>query len=458
MLQISSAPQPPCKHLSGDQPAIPDSDLADTRPADEGPVFLMLQGPHGPFFDQLAGLLRQAGATVWRCAFNAGDEFFWSDKAWLIRHRGSEADWPDHLRRIADEKHVSDIVLYGDIRPIHAAARKLAAERGLRLHVFEEGYLRPYWISYERGGSNGHSALMQMSLPQMRTVLRDSLAEIRRPPASWGDMRHHKFYGAFYHFLVLVANRSYRAYRGHRAIPVLQEFRLNLRRLLLAPAYNVQRAVQWHRFRRSAVPYSLVLMQLEHDSNFLGHSPFRSNREFIDLVTAEFARAAPPHHHLLFKAHPLEDGRAGNRRAIRQAAARNGITGRAHYLRGGKLAEVMAHARSVVTVNSTGAQQALWRGIPVKALGRAVYDRPGIMPRQSLGQFLTRPAPVNAAAYRCFRDYLLQTSQIPGGFYSARARADALRLVSDLILAPHDPYRALAVGHVTHRHQLDDNE
>ena len=32
------------------------------------------------------------------------------------------------------------------------------------LHVFEEGYLRPYWITYERGGSNGNSALMGIAL------------------------------------------------------------------------------------------------------------------------------------------------------------------------------------------------------------------------------------------------------------------------------------------------------
>ena len=427
-------------------------------PANGSRVFLMLQGPHGPFFNQLAGLLRDAGATVWRCGFNAGDEFFWSDKEKFIRHEGTQDDWPDHLRRIADDKGVTDIVLYGDVRPIHAAARALASARELRLHVFEEGYLRPYWISYERGGSNGNSALMHIPLSQMRSVLRDTLTEIRRPPAKWGDMRHHKFYGAFYHFLVLVANRRYRAYHGHRPISVLQEFRLNLRRLVLAPVYSVQRSLQWRRFRRSGSPYSLALMQLEHDSNFLGHSSFRHNSEFIEMVVEEFARSAPHHHHLLFKAHPLEDGRARNLSSIRNAARLHGIRDRVHYLRGGKLAEQLGQARSVVTVNSTAAQQALWRGIPVKALGNAVYDKPGIVSDQSLRDFLIRPKTPDAQAYRCFRDYLLQTSQIPGGFYSARSRSHALRLVSDLILAPDDPYESLASGHATHRHQLADSE
>lgn len=434
---------------------MPDSDLPE--PA-EARVFLLLQGPHGPFFDKLGRLLRASGATVWRCGFNAGDEFFWSDKDHFIRHSGRMQDWPAHLDRILVEKGVTDIVLYGDVRPIHAMARSAASEDGLRFHVFEEGYLRPYWISYERGGSNGHSALLRIPLSKMREALRDSPNELRRPPAHWGDMRQHKFYGAFYHFLVLVANGGYRSYGGHRAIGVAAEFRLNLQRFLLSPLYNVKTALQWRRYRFSGWPYSLVPMQLEHDSNFLGHSPFTRNSQFITMVVGEFAHSAPRHHHLIFKAHPLEDGRAGNRHAIAAAAERFGVAERVHYLRGGKLAELLAHARSVVTVNSTAAQQALWRGVPVKTLGRAIYEKPGIVSDQSLAEFFAAPVPPDPQAYRILRDYLLQTSQVPGGFYSRRSRAHALRLVADMILSGDDPYQALAKGRVAHRHQIADRE
>ncbi|SIS79706.1 capsule biosynthesis protein [Paracoccus saliphilus] len=419
-------------------------------------VFLLLQGPHGPFFDRLSRILRASGADVWRCGFNAGDEFFWSDKLRFIRHTGTSEDWPAHLEQILSEKNVTDIVLYGDVRPIHATARKLASQRGLRIHVFEEGYLRPYWISYERGGSNGNSALMHIPLAEMRTVLRDTMNEIRRPPARWGDMRHHKFYGAFYHFLVLVANRAYRHYRSHRTVSVMREFRLNLRRFLLGPVHNIATSTQWNKFRRAGWPYSLVLMQLEHDSNFLGHSSFSSNADFVETVVEEFARSAPQHHHLLFKAHPLEDGRADNRAAIRDAAARHGISNRVHYLRGGKLAMLLSQARSIVTVNSTAAQQALWRSLPVKTLGKAIYNKPGLVSEQTLADFLAQPDPPDPNAYRILRDYLLQTSQIPGGFYSERSRAHALRIVSDLILAPEDPYQSLASGPITLRQQITD--
>lgn len=421
-------------------------------------VFLMLQGPHGPFFDRVGALLRDTGAQVWRVSFNAGDEFFWSDPAHLIRHHGAPEEWADHLDRIIAEKGVTDIVLYGDVRPIHAAARAAAQRHDLVMHVFEEGYLRPFWITYERGGSNGHSALMRIPLREMRNALRNRIGEMNRPPAHWGDMRQHKFYGALYHFFVLVANQRYPGYRTHRQIGVFQEFRLNLRRFLLTPFDALARMREAGAVRRGGFPYVLVLMQLEHDSNFVAHSPYGRMAEFTDELLTEFARSAPRHHHIVFKAHPLEDGRGGIRQAIQDRALALGIAERVHFVRGGKLARLLNQARSAVTVNSTAAQQALWRGLPVKAMGRAVFDKPGLVSDQSLGEFLHDPRPPKAVAYRRYRDFLLESSQVPGGYYAARSRAHALRIVVDMMLAPEDPYQALFAGRGKYRQQMGDKD
>ncbi|MDO5605699.1 MAG: capsule biosynthesis protein CapA [Paracoccus sp. (in: a-proteobacteria)] len=421
--------------------------------APEGRVFLLLQGPHGPFFDRLGRLLTDAGAEVWRVAFNAGDAFFWSDHLHLIRHAEGPAEWPAHLDAIITARRVTDIVLYGDVRPVHAAARAAAHARGLTLHVFEEGYLRPFWITYERGGSNGHSRLMEITLTQMRAALRGRTGEMTRPPAHWGDMRQHKFYGALYHFMVLVANRRFPGYRTHRDVSVGREFRLNLRRLILSPVNMLRRSAAARRIRGNGHPFTLVLLQLEHDASFRAHSGYGTLSEFTDEVLEAFAAQAPRHHHIVFKDHPLEDGRSALSRDIRAKAAQLGISPRVHHMPGGKLAPLLGHARSVVTVNSTSAQQALWRGLPVRALGRAVYDKPGLVAGQGLGEFFIRPMRPDSGSYRVYRDYLLETSQIPGGFYAAQSRAPALRLVVDMMLAPLDPYDSFAAGHSPTRQQ-----
>jgi capsular polysaccharide export protein len=416
--------------------------------------FLFLQGPHGPFFNGLGRMLRAAGAQVWRVSFNRGDDAFWFHRDSLIRYTDPPDRWPDAFRGLIEARGVTDIVLYGDTRPIHAHAVAIAQAAGLTVHVFEEGYLRPYWVTYERGGTNGHSRLMQMALAEMRTALADADADLPDAPARWGDMRQHIFYGALYHWFVLSRNRAYRHFRPHRAIPVTREFQLYLKRLLLMPLHRLERFVATQRIRRGGFPYHLVLLQLEHDSSFQMHSPFSTMTEFLALCVEGFAAGAPAHHHLVFKAHPLEDGRVPVRDEIARLARAHGVEERVHFVRGGKLAGLLNHARTAVTVNSTAAQQVLWRGLPLKVFGRAVYAKPEFVSSQPLAEFFARPTRPDSRAYRDFRHFLLETSQVAGGFYSSRGRRELYRQVVDMMLAPEDPYDALKSGNAAPRQQL----
>ncbi|MTJ04040.1 MAG: capsule biosynthesis protein CapA [Sediminimonas qiaohouensis] len=417
-------------------------------------VFVFLQGPHGPFFSQLGTMLRRTGAQVWRIGFNAGDRAFWPHAASYIPFRGHAADWPDTLSALLDDKGATDIVLYGDTRTIHSQAIGIALDRGLRVHVYEEGYLRPYWISYERGGANGHSRLMHTSVDEMRTTLDHSDAETPAAPARWGDMRQHIFYGALYHWFVMCANRGYRNFKPHRDLSVTREFRLYLRRLLSMPFLAAERRLTTLRIRMGRFPYHVALLQLEHDASFRVHSPFSSMTEFLDQVIGEFARGAPAHHHLVIKAHPLEDGRVNLRREVARLSARADVAGRVHFLLGGKLAQLLDEARSAVTVNSTAAQQVLWRGLPLKAYGDAVYAKPEFISDQPLAAFFAGAKRPDRRAYDVYRRYLLETSQVPGGYYSARGRRQLLRHVVDMMLSDEDPYEALASGNAAPRQQL----
>lgn len=247
------------------------------------------------------------------------DQAFWRGRDSYIPFTGSQQEWPEVLAGLLDSRSVTDIVLYGDTRPIHAAAVAAAQQRGLTVHVFEEGYLRPYWVTYERGGANGHSRLMDMTVPGMQEAL--ALSDMEAPlSAHWGDMRQHVFYGALYHWFVMFWNRKYRNFRPHRALPVTKEFQLYLKRLLLMPAQALERRLAELRIRNGGFPYHLALLQLEHDSSFQMHSPFNSMRDFLEEVISGFAEGAPRHHHLVIKAHPLEDGRAQVRRTLRRLA------------------------------------------------------------------------------------------------------------------------------------------
>ncbi|MCA2009919.1 capsule biosynthesis protein CapA [Cereibacter sphaeroides] len=415
--------------------------------------FLFLQGPHGPFFRELGAMLRQAGAEVWRVGFNRGDQAYWGRQGYLP-FTGTQDDWPAFFDSQMEALGITDLVLYGDTRFIHAEAVRRAKSRGICVHVFEEGYLRPWWVTYERGGSNGHSRLMDLSVAQMQKALETVETDLIDAPAHWGDMRQHVWYGAAYHARILLANRAYRGFRPHRALNVGQEFRLHLGRLLAMPFHAIERRLATRRVRLGGFPYHLALLQLEHDSSFQQHSPFSTMTEFLKLAIRGFADGAPRHHHLVFKAHPLEDGRTKLKADIARLAREAGVAHRVHFIRGGKLAGLLNHARSAVTVNSTAAQQVLWRGMPLKVFGAAVYDKPEFVSTQDLPEFFAQPTRPDLRAYRDYRRFLLESSQLPGGFYSAAGRRQLLRQVVDMILSPEDPYDALITGSAAPRQHL----
>ena len=425
---------------------------SDLRPDQR--VFLFLQGPHGPFFSALGRMLRASGAQVWRVGFNAGDQVFWRDRASFVPYQGTPEHWPEVLSDLIRDRGVTDIVLYGDTRPVHAQAVQVARACGLTVHVFEEGYLRPWWVTYERDGSNGNSRLMDMGVPEMRTALAQSDGPSPPPPSHWGDMRHHIYYGALYHWFVLFLNHRYRSFKPHRDLPVSKEFHLYFKRLALMPFHRIQRGLATLRVRRGGFPYHLVLLQLGHDSSVRSHSEFTCMSSFLEQVIAGFAKGAPAHHHLVIKEHPLENHREPLRRRARDYARAHGLADRVHYVPGGKLARLLDEAESAVTVNSTAGQQALWRGIPLKIFGRSVYDKPDFVSDQSTQTFFAAPKPPDSAAYRTYRKFLLETSQVPGGFYSHSGRRQLLRRAVDMMLLPKDPYQSVLDRNATPAPQL----
>ena len=182
------------------------------------------------------------------------------------------------------------------------------------------------------------------------------------------------------------------------------------------PFLALERMWKNRQIKAGGYPYHIALLQLEYDASFQTYSPFADMNAFIELTIDGFAKGAPLHHHLILKAHPLENGQSPLRKMIRSRALAHGIADRVHYVRGGKLTQVLDEARSTVTVNSTAGQQALWRGIPLKAFGTAVDNKPEFVSDQSLPAFFANPTRPDAQAYRNYRQFLLETSQVPVDF------------------------------------------
>lgn len=411
--------------------------------------FLFLQGPHGHFFFELSRALIAAGHEVLRIGINRGDQHYWPDPDTYIGFRDPITKWEHWLGRVLVLHQITDIVLYGDTRRIHQIAKRLGKSRGLTVHCFEEGYLRPYWITYERGGTNGNSRLMEFDLDQIRGLVSQSDAAQPDAPAQWGAMWHHTLLGSLYHANIVFRNRDYPHHKSHRAETVQQEWALHVKRLLRYPWQMLQRRVTTRMLMSKGLPYHVALLQLGHDASVQDHSTISSMREFIELVIRGFAQGAATHHQLVFKAHPLEDAREPIQEIISDLSRNHNVDNRVWFIHGGLLGPLLDRADSAITVNSTAAQQALWRGMPLKAFGRAVYSKPEFVSDQPLPAFFADPVPPDANAYRIFRQFLLETSQITGGYYTKEGRRAAKREVIDLMLSDCDAYDALARKKVT---------
>ncbi|WP_375381751.1 capsule biosynthesis protein [uncultured Sphingomonas sp.] len=373
--------------------------------------FLFLQGPHGSFFPRLGATLASAGPRVRRINLNGGDRATWPQGD---GYRGLERGWPAHVARYMVRHRVTDLVVFGDGRPAHAAAITAALAAGVQVHVFEEGYIRPDWVTLERGGVNGHS-----TLPRDPDWYRREAAGVPPVPAhppvpSFATGRGWAAF--FYYAEVVLQYWRFPFHRSHRdrdpvweGITFLRRFR---QRRKDAARVHEEAA---HAFDR---PFFLFPLQLNSDYQIRVHSPFGTMHRAIEVVLESFARAAPAGVALVIKEHPLDSGLNDWRTVVTARATALGVETRVVFVEGGDLPDMMTASLGMVVVNSTSGTLALAAGKPVKALGSAVYDIPGLTDAQPLDGFWSAPRAPEPAVYEAFSRVLADRCLIHGAFLS----------------------------------------
>lgn len=389
------------------------------------PRYLFLQGQISRFFAELGTALRQRGHLVHRINFNAGDRRFWPLPG-AVDFRGRPQDWPAFLAERLEQWRITDLVLFGDCRPLHRAAIAHARLRGVRVQVFEEGYLRPDYITLEEGGVNGHSALPRDPEAYLRAVA--SLPECPAPqaiPASFGRRAVDDIH---YNLSAGLGARRYPHYQTHRPWSPLREYVIGARRLplKLATAGRTRATVQALVAAADQRPYYLFPLQLAADSQIRHHAPPGGLPALIRRVIASFAAQAPAVQRLVITEHPLDYGPLDVAGLVAALAQEHGVTDRLVFLRGGSPPELIAAARGLVTVNSTIGITALDAGVPVLALGRAIYNLPGLSDQNGLDAYWHAPTAPDRALFVAFRAVVASRTQVNGGFFSRDGIARAV--------------------------------
>ena len=377
--------------------------------------FLFLQGPPGPFFWQMAERLKSLECGIFRINLNGGDKADWPGHA--TNYRGTRRKWTLFIDRFLVDHAITDVVLFGDCRPLHMAAHRMAQLRKIDVHVFEEGYIRPDWLTLEPSGVNGFSSLSRD--PQWYLEEARSLPPLpNRPPISASFPRRardaFKYYSrvAFLRFL-------FPFYQSHRKGSLFVEAAGWARKYSFRAAEKrrTTQAIETLKGRN----YFLFPLQLSNDYQIREHSPFRDMVEALHYVLYSFARRAPADAVLVVKEHPLDASLTNWRRHVSRIAQQAGLGDRVVHIADGNLRKLTEECRGLVTVNSTSATLSLAAGVPTIALGKAVYNVPGVTHQGRLDDFWLRPQAPDPAIFDAFRRVLYDRCLIYGGLASQSA-------------------------------------
>jgi len=373
---------------------------------------LLLQGPLGPFFKRFSLDLREAGARVHKINFCGGDRFYFKGPG-VTDYTDTLFNWPLFLQDFIRSHQIDAIFLLGDCRPYHLSAIETARTLGAQPWVFEEGYLRPEFITLEKDGVNGNSR-MSKDPDFYRAAGLSPRSDIRRVGRTfWRSAR----FAMFYYLATTILSLRYRHYVHHRDRSVAKHIGCWLRGAFRKYYYRLAQArILPELTGRWSQKYFLFPLQVHNDYQFK-HADYATIEDCIAEVVASFAAHAPADTLLVIKHHPADRPYRDYSALLRQLAIRHHIQDRVLYVHDLHLPTLLRHARGSVLMNSTVGIASLQYGTPVKVLGRAIYVVRELTSDVSLDDFWKNPGKVDMDLFMHFRGWLEANNQLNGSFY-----------------------------------------
>ncbi|EAI9957040.1 capsule biosynthesis protein [Campylobacter coli] len=375
-----------------------------------GKTVLLLQGPVGTFFHRLAIKMEKNKTKVLKLNFNGGDFFFYPNGK---RCKCDEKDLENFYENFFKEKKIDAIVMYNDCRLIHAKAIKVAKGLGIGIWIFEEGYLRPYCITFEKDGVNANSSLPRDKnfYLSCNILTKESIKEI---PGGFKFMAFSAFLYWLFSFLLAPFFNNKLHHRTLFPFEFLFWFRSLYRKYL----YKLTEKKLNQKIYSLEKKYFLAILQVYNDTQIKHHYK-KSIEEFIEELILSFANHARAKSYLVFKHHPMDRGYRNYSKLINELSQKYHVEGRIFYVHDTYLPTLLKNALGCITINSTVGLSAILEGCPTKVCGNAFYDFEGLAYPKKL-QFFWREAHAykpNPSLVINFKNYLLNTNQFNGNFY-----------------------------------------
>lgn len=379
-----------------------------------GKNILFLQGPMGYFFKNLDRRFRERGATTYKIGFNAGDRFF-AFRDNYTPFRGKREHWNTFVKRFLKVNYIHKIFLFGDCRYYQSIAIIMAKELAIDVFVFEEGYVRPHYITMEKFGVNDYSQISRK--PEVYHQLENTF--LKTAFHAQQSKFNMVLSSTLYYLLANIFHYSYPHYHHHRDFSAGKEFFYGIRAVFRKVLFSFKEK-KYLKYIKEDISknYYFVPLQTHNDFQILQHSGYRSLEKFIIEVLESFALHAPSKTFLLFKHHPVDRGRKNYQDFILEQAELLEIEKRIIVVHDVYLPTCLQHAKATITINSTVGLTSIGYNIPTITLGNAIYDIEGLTAKGiSLDSFWTKHQKPDAVLFQKFRNYLIQKTQLNGSFY-----------------------------------------
>ncbi len=383
---------------------------------------LMLQGPVGPFFKKFARQLENRGHNVLKVNLNGGDLYYYHTGKYL-NFTSKASVWSSWIESVMVGRRIDRIYLFGDCRRYHRQAIEIARRLDIDVYVFEEGYVRPNYVTLEKDGVNGFTSACEKEGIHERLQATDVNADDLPSESVSNVFSNAARHCVQYYIAASVLSSHFKEYEHHRSLNILTEGLYWARSGLRKLAYRFTEEEVGQKILSGEEKYFLLPLQVHSDMQVRQHSEFSSIEKYLEHVISSFSKCGRDDCSLVVKHHPYDRGYKNYSSVIKKMALVYGLENRLHYVHDTDLPSLLQNAEGSVLINSTVGISSLYHDTPVKALGEAIYDIEGLTFQGSLDAFWNNQGVVDRDLFARFRRYLIDKTQVNGSLYTNLANA-----------------------------------
>ncbi len=397
------------------------------------PAVLLLQGPPSIFWRELGQGFEAAGVKAHHINFSLGDWIYWL-KSGAANFRKPLSAWDGYLSEFIIRENITDILYYADQLPYHRVAAGVARRLGVKCHAVEYGYLRPDWITLERGGMGrlSHFPDQPERIAKIASQVGPADVVVRYPHKFWQEASNEVIYNMAAYWGRLI----FPHYQADKYYDPFFEYIMWLPRMFRRP-----KTMPAHYTRDDSPPFFMLALQLQSDYQIRSNSPYTHLSEMLEEVIRSFAAFAPRNVRLVIKQHPLDNGLERWEKVVPEIVVRHGLSERVDFIDKGDINILLSKVSGVIVVNSTVGLHSLTALRPTIALGSAIYDVAGLTHQKGLNSFWTDPTPVDPVLLDQYIRALAASIQVKGDFYNKAGRKAAIaeivvRIVNGTVNCP----------------------